>query len=135
MAVRRALPARLPAASEYSYRREEEELREAHRRAFDEMVERARQQPPEPYDPMRFRAVPPGESCAGLPRPGPPRTPGPAGREAQELPGPRTVDCRAGVGAAPGLGWAGLGWRARGVRVNVAWDRCRVVEGRAGALE
>ncbi|GIL91245.1 hypothetical protein Vretifemale_18925 [Volvox reticuliferus] len=43
-------------------RREEEEIREAHRRAFDEMVERARQQPPEPHDPMRFRAVPPGES-------------------------------------------------------------------------
>ena len=32
-----------------------------HRRAFDAMVERARQQPPEPHDPMRFRAVPPGE--------------------------------------------------------------------------
>ncbi|PNH04273.1 Dynein assembly factor 1, axonemal [Tetrabaena socialis] len=38
---------------------EEEETREAHRRAFDAMVERARQQPPEPHDPMRFRAVPP----------------------------------------------------------------------------
>ncbi|GIL59016.1 hypothetical protein Vafri_13988 [Volvox africanus] len=51
-------------------RREEEEIREAHRRAFDEMVERARQQPPEPHDPMRFRAVPPGESDSdeeGLP--------------------------------------------------------------------
>ncbi|KAG2453060.1 hypothetical protein HYH02_002393 [Chlamydomonas schloesseri] len=43
-------------------RREEEETREMHRRAFDAMVERARQQPPEPHDPMRFRAVPPGES-------------------------------------------------------------------------
>ncbi|GLC45999.1 hypothetical protein PLESTF_000747100 [Pleodorina starrii] len=51
-------------------RREEEATREAHRRAFDEMVERARQQPPEPHDPMRFRAVPPGESDSdeeGLP--------------------------------------------------------------------
>ncbi|KXZ54087.1 hypothetical protein GPECTOR_5g192 [Gonium pectorale] len=51
-------------------RREEEETREAHRRAFDAMVERARQQPPEPHDPMRFRAVPPGESDSdeeGLP--------------------------------------------------------------------
>lgn len=44
-------------------RREEDEVREAHRRAFDEMVERARANPPPPHDPMRFRAVPPG-ACA-----------------------------------------------------------------------
>ncbi len=43
-------------------RREEDEKRDANRRAFDEMVERARQQPPEPHDPMRFRAVPPGRA-------------------------------------------------------------------------
>lgn len=47
-------------------RREEDEKREANRRAFDEMVERARQQPPEPHDPMRFRAVPPGRVLAKL---------------------------------------------------------------------
>eukprot|EP00983_Pelagomonas_calceolata_P116164 1160274-Pelagomonas_calceolata.AAC.7 len=43
-------------------RKEEEAIREAHRLAFDEMVERARLAPPQPHDPMRFRAVPPGES-------------------------------------------------------------------------
>ncbi|GFH11834.1 dynein assembly factor 1, axonemal, partial [Haematococcus lacustris] len=39
--------------------REEEQQREAHTRAFDEMVARARANPPPPHDPMRFRAVPP----------------------------------------------------------------------------
>lgn len=38
--------------------------------AFKEMVERARAMPPVPHDPMRFRALPPGESDSddeGLP--------------------------------------------------------------------
>lgn len=41
-------------------RAEEEAIREGHRVAFDLMVERARLAPPQPHDPMRFRAVPPG---------------------------------------------------------------------------
>jgi hypothetical protein len=48
-------------------RQEEDEEREKHRRAFDDMVERARQNPPQPHDPMRFRAVPPGVMlCAAM---------------------------------------------------------------------
>ncbi|MEW5296748.1 MAG: hypothetical protein WDW36_000007 [Sanguina aurantia] len=43
-------------------RREEEALRERHRQAFDDMVAAARANPPPPHDPMRFRAVPPGDS-------------------------------------------------------------------------
>ncbi|GAX76669.1 hypothetical protein CEUSTIGMA_g4115.t1 [Chlamydomonas eustigma] len=43
-------------------REEEEQTRERHRKAFDDMVEKARSMPPQPHDPMRFRAVPPGES-------------------------------------------------------------------------
>eukprot|EP00951_Prasinocladus_malaysianus_P031186 scaffold297445_cov22-Prasinocladus_malaysianus.AAC.2 len=47
-------------------RAEEDATRERHRKAFDDMVaaarERARTNPPPPHDPMRFRAVPPGES-------------------------------------------------------------------------
>lgn len=47
-------------------RKEEAETRERHRRNFDKMVatakEKAAGEPPAPHDPMRFRAVPPGES-------------------------------------------------------------------------
>lgn len=45
---------------------EEELYKEQQRQNFNNMVEAARleaaQKPPPPYDPMRFRAVPPGES-------------------------------------------------------------------------
>ena len=47
-------------------RQEEAETRERHRRNFDLMVanakEKAATHPPPPHDPMRFRAVPPGDS-------------------------------------------------------------------------
>lgn len=42
-------------------RREEDAQREQHRKAFDDMVERAKQAPPMPHDPMSFRAVPVGQ--------------------------------------------------------------------------
>eukprot|EP00798_Chlamydomonas_sp_ICE-L_P001754 gene1754-33165_t len=58
--------------AERSMREQQEEVdkAEAHRQAFDAMVERAKANPPAPLDPMRFRAVPPGESDSddeGLP--------------------------------------------------------------------
>ncbi len=42
-------------------RAEEDAEQERHRQAFDAMVAAARANPPPPHDPMRFRAVPPGE--------------------------------------------------------------------------
>lgn len=51
-------------------RREDQEKEERNRKAFDDMVAKARANPPAPLDPMRFRAVPPGESDSdeeGLP--------------------------------------------------------------------
>ena len=49
---------------------EEEAERERHRQAFNDMVESARaaaaENPPPPFDPMRFRAVPPGKSGIAL---------------------------------------------------------------------
>jgi hypothetical protein len=41
-------------------RREEDDLRAYHQSRFDQMVAAARAAPPEPHDPMRFRAYPPG---------------------------------------------------------------------------
>jgi hypothetical protein len=41
-------------------RREEDDLRAYHQSRFDQMVAEARAAPPEPHDPMRFRAYPPG---------------------------------------------------------------------------
>lgn len=42
-------------------RKEEDQTRERHKKAFDDMVAAAKANPPPPHDPMRFRAVPPGE--------------------------------------------------------------------------
>lgn len=50
-----------PRSERERVRKEEDEERAMHRAAFDAMVERARANPPPPHDPMRFRAVPPGE--------------------------------------------------------------------------
>ena len=45
---------------------EEEQHKEQQRQNFNDMVEAARaeaaQDPPPPHDPMRFRAVPPGQT-------------------------------------------------------------------------
>ena len=49
---------------------EEEAERQRHRQAFNDMVETARtdaaDKPPQPFNPMRFRAVPPGASQVAM---------------------------------------------------------------------
>ena len=58
---------------------EEEQHKEQQRQNFNNMVEAARaeaaQNPPPPHDPMRFRALPPGEAALPLAGPLPPAGP------------------------------------------------------------
>ena len=58
-------PVTIACAAEQASFAEEEAERKRHRQAFNDMVAIARaaaaENPPPPFDPMRFRAVPPGK--------------------------------------------------------------------------